>query len=333
MSEEAASDRPLVEVRGLKKYFPLRGGVLSTVSASVKAVDDVSFTVGRREVYALVGESGCGKTTVGRTLLRLLEPTGGEVLFDGESVFALSARDLRSLRRRMQLIFQDPYASLNPRMTVGGIVGEPLRIHGVASGAELERRVDGLLERVGLDAEYRTRYPHEFSGGQRQRIGVARALALGPDFIVCDEAVSALDVSIQAQILNLLQDLQQDLGLSYLFISHDLNVVRHLADRVGVMYLGRLVESAGAEDLFREPLHPYTQALISANPIPDPERELTPQVLEGEVPSPLSPPSGCHFHPRCPHASDRCRAEVPKLLERGDRLVACHLYDEQGSPR
>lgn len=332
MSADATTTAPLVEVAGLKKYFPVRGGVFSTVSAYVKAVDDLSFTVGRREVFALVGESGCGKTTVGRTVLRLLEPTAGDVRFDGRSVFALSGRDLRSLRRRMQIVFQDPYASLNPRMTVGGIVGEPLRIHGVASGTELDDRVTRLLERVGLDADYRTRYPHEFSGGQRQRIGVARALALGPDFIVCDEAVSALDVSIQAQILNLLQDLQADLGLSYLFISHDLNVVRHLADRVGVMYLGRLVEAAGAEEIFREPLHPYTQALISANPTPDPERTLEPQVLEGEVPSPMSPPPGCHFHPRCPHVHERCRVEVPRLLERdteaGPRQVACHLYDE-----
>jgi len=332
VGRRAAGTRPLVEVRGLKKYFALRSGVLSGVSALVKAVDDVSFDVGRREVFALVGESGCGKTTVGRTLLRLLEPTAGEVRFDGRLVFELSSRELRALRKRMQIIFQDPYASLNPRMTIGGIVGEPLRIHGVASGADLEERVARLLERVGLDADYRTRYPHEFSGGQRQRIGVARAIALGPDFIVCDEAVSALDVSIQAQILNLLQDLQQDLGLSYLFISHDLNVVKHLADRVGVMYLGRLVETAAAEDLFREPLHPYTQALISANPVPDPERALTPQVLEGEVPSPLAPPPGCYFHPRCPRAHDRCRSEVPKLLEYGSgagrRQVACHLYDD-----
>jgi oligopeptide/dipeptide ABC transporter ATP-binding protein len=324
---------PLIEVRGLKKYFPVRGGVFSRVGSWVKAVDDVSFDIGRREVFALVGESGCGKTTVGRTLLRLIEPTEGQVRFDGQSVFDLGKRELRTLRRRMQLIFQDPYSSLNPRMTVGGIVGEPLRVHGIATGKELDARIATLLEQVGLAAEYRTRYPHEFSGGQRQRIGIARALALGPDFIVCDEAVSALDVSIQAQILNLLQDLQESLALSYLFITHDLNVVQHLADRVGVMYLGRLVETARTQDLFREPLHPYTQALLSANPVPDPSIDLAPQVLSGEVPSPLAPPSGCHFHPRCPRATDRCAREIPVLREqRGDgdtlRQVACHLYDQ-----
>ncbi len=324
---------PLIEVRGLKKYFPVRGGVFSRIGSWVKAVDDVSFDIGRREVFALVGESGCGKTTTGRTLLRLMEPTAGAVRIDGQSVFDLGKRELRTLRRRMQLIFQDPYSSLNPRMTVGGIVGEPLRVHGLAAGKELEARIATLLEQVGLAAEYRTRYPHEFSGGQRQRIGIARALALGPDFIVCDEAVSALDVSIQAQILNLLQDLQESLKLSYLFITHDLNVVQHLADRVGVMYLGRLVETAPTEALFREPRHPYTQALLSANPVPDPGVELTPQVLDGEVPSPLAPPSGCHFHPRCPHATDRCANEIPVLREQRDenatlRQVACHLYDE-----
>ncbi|HJO25460.1 MAG: ATP-binding cassette domain-containing protein [Myxococcota bacterium] len=319
----------LLEVRGLKKYFPVRGGVFSTVGTWVKAVDGVSFDIARSEVFALVGESGCGKTTTGRTLLRLVEPTEGHVAFDGQPVFELSARDLRALRRRMQIIFQDPYGSLNPRMTVGAIVGEPLRVHGLAAGAELDERVGELLERVGLAPDYRTRYPHEFSGGQRQRIGIARALALGPDLIVCDEAVSALDVSIQAQILNLLQELQRDLGLSYLFITHDLNVVQHLADRVGVMYLGRLVETADAEDLFREPLHPYTQALISANPVPDPSIDLEPQVLMGEVPSPLAPPPGCHFHPRCPHTTERCRREIPLPLTRGTRQVACHLYDER----
>lgn len=326
------SRSPLLEVRGLKKHFPVKTGVFSRVGAWVKAVDDVSFSIGRNEVYALVGESGCGKTTAGRTLLRLIEPTAGEVHFDGHDVFSLGKGEMRALRRRMQLIFQDPYSSLNPRMTVGGIISEPIRVHGLASGAELDARVDTLLEQVGLAPEYRTRYPHEFSGGQRQRIGIARALALGPEFIVCDEAVSALDVSIQAQILNLLQDLQRDLGLSYLFITHDLNVVQHLADRVGVMYLGRLVESARRGALFDEPLHPYTQALISANPVPDPTRELVPQVLDGEVPSPLSPPGGCHFHPRCPRVMDRCSQEVPLLQIRGngedERAVACHLYDE-----
>lgn len=332
MSEAGDARGPLLEVRGLSKHFPVRSGVFSTVGAWVKAVDDVSFSIGRREIFALVGESGCGKTTTGRSLLRLIEPTAGEVIFDGRSVLDLSRSELRALRRRMQIIFQDPYGSLNPRMTVGGIIGEPLRVHGIASGSELEDRVASLLDRVGLDPGYRQRYPHEFSGGQRQRIGIARALALGPDFIVCDEAVSALDVSIQAQILNLLRELQEELDLSYLFITHDLNVVRYLADRVGVMYLGRLVETATASDLFTWPLHPYTQALISANPVPDPTLELKPQVLEGEVPSPLNPPSGCPFHPRCPHAFDRCRVEVPPLQRVGDatppRQVACHLYDE-----
>jgi oligopeptide/dipeptide ABC transporter ATP-binding protein len=323
---------PLLEVRGLSKHFPVRSGLFSTVGAWVKAVDDVSFDIGRREIFALVGESGCGKTTTGRSLLRLIEPTAGSVRFDGRPVLELSRSELRALRRRMQIIFQDPYGSLNPRMTVGGIIGEPLRVHGVASGEDLTRRVASLLERVGLDPEYASRYPHEFSGGQRQRIGIARALALGPDFIVCDEAVSALDVSIQAQILNLLRELQDELDLSYLFITHDLNVVRYLADRVGVMYLGKLVETARADDLFREPLHPYSQALISANPVPDPDSPLEPQVLAGEVPSPMNPPSGCAFHPRCPRAFERCPLEVPRLqdVERAGatRQVACHLYDE-----
>jgi len=331
VSGDAARERPLVSVRGLTVHFPVRTGVFSTVGAWVRAVEDVSFDVERREIFALVGESGCGKTTTGRAILRLLEPTAGEVIFDGQPVLELSRRELRALRRRMQIVFQDPYGSLNPRMTVGGIVGEPLRIHGIATGAELERRVASLLERVGLDARYRTRYPHEFSGGQRQRIGIARALALDPDFIVCDEAVSALDVSIQAQVLNLLRELQADLGLAYLFITHDLNVVRYLADRVGVMYLGRLVETARAEDLFREPLHPYTRALISANPVPDPELPLHPEVLEGEVPSPIAPPPGCAFHPRCPRAFARCPVEIPRLrpVRGGARQVACHLYDDE----
>jgi oligopeptide/dipeptide ABC transporter ATP-binding protein len=332
MSGEGRDGGALLQVRGLSKYFPVRSGVFSTVGAWVKAVDDVSFDIDRREIFALVGESGCGKTTTGRSLLRLIEPTAGEVVFDGRRVLELSRGELRALRRRMQIIFQDPYGSLNPRMTVGGIIGEPLRVHGIASGADLEARVASLLERVGLDPGYRSRYPHEFSGGQRQRIGIARALALGPDFIVCDEAVSALDVSIQAQILNLLRELQAELDLSYLFITHDLNVVRYLADRVGVMYLGRLVETATAEDLFAEPLHPYSQALISANPVPDPELPLAPQVLPGEVPSPMNPPPGCPFHPRCPQAFDRCPIEVPRLqsVSRGSspRHVACHLYDE-----
>jgi oligopeptide transport system ATP-binding protein len=334
MKREAVSGEPapLVEIRHLKKYFAVRSGVFSRTSAWVKAVDDISLEIHSGEIFALVGESGCGKTTAGRTILRLLEATAGEVIFDGESLFELSSRALRAVRRRMQIVFQDPYGSLNPRMTVGSIVGEPLQVHRLARGAELDERTAQLLARVGLAPDYRTRYPHEFSGGQRQRIGIARALALEPDFIVCDEAVSALDVSIQAQILNLLSDLREEYHLAYLFITHDLNVVRHVADRVGVMYLGRLVESGAAGALFGEPLHPYTQALMASNPVPDPTLEVPFRPLPGEVPSALDPPSGCPFHPRCPKAMDRCRSVLPELgsLDRGPdiRHVACHLYDE-----
>jgi len=322
---------PLLEVRGLCKRFPLRSGLFGRVRAEVHAVEDLGFELARGEVLALVGESGCGKTTAGRTLLRLIEPTAGEVRFDGIPVFELSREELRQLRRRAQIVFQDPYSSLNPRMTVGGILGEPLRVHRIARGRELEARVAELLERVGLRPEMARRYPHEFSGGQRQRIGIARALALGPEFIVLDEAVSALDVSIQAQILNLLEDLRAEFDLAYLFITHDLNVVQHIADRVGVMYLGRLVELAPAEALFEEPLHPYTRALIAANPVPDPSRAAAPVPVRGEVPSALAPPPGCPFHPRCPEAMDRCRRELPRWTARGEgaarREVLCHLYD------
>ncbi|MEJ2231932.1 MAG: ATP-binding cassette domain-containing protein, partial [Nitrospirales bacterium] len=261
---------PLLEVNGLKKYFPVRSGLFSRVSAWVKAVDDVSFHLRQGETLGLVGESGCGKTTVGRSILRLMEPTAGEVTFEGRDVLALSPKELRQARRRMQLIFQDPYSSLNPRMTIGSIVSEPLKIHNIAKGKALQDQVDQLFMRVGLRPENQSRYPHEFSGGQRQRVGIARALALNPEFIVCDEAVSALDVSIQAQIMNLLRDLQQEFHLSYLFITHDLNVVQYLADRIAVMYVGKLAEVAPAEDLFANPKHPYTQALLSANPVPDP---------------------------------------------------------------
>lgn len=321
---------PLVEIRNLKKYFPVRGGVFSRVSAWVKAVDAVSFTIQPRETFGLVGESGCGKTTVGRTLLRLIEPTGGEVFFQGRDFCRFSAAQMRQARQQMQMIFQDPYSSLNPRMTVGAIIGEALKVHGLAQGAELDRQVSALLERVGLAATYRSRYPHEFSGGQRQRIGIARALALEPQFIVCDEPVSALDVSIQAQILNLLQDLQNDLGLSYLFISHDLNVVEYIADRVAVMYLGKLVEVAPVDELFRNPRHPYTLALMSANPVPDPTVRTQRTVLTGDVPSPLNPPSGCAFHTRCPQAMERCKTTPPPLVSSGqgttEHNVWCHLY-------
>ena len=321
---------PLLEIRNLKKYFPVRSGVFSRVSAWVRAVDDVSFAIQARETFGLVGESGCGKTTVGRTLLRLIEPTDGAVFFQGRDFCQLTPAQVRQARQQMQIIFQDPYSSLNPRMTVGAIIGEALKVHGLAQGEALDRRVSTLLERVGLSLTYRSRYPHEFSGGQRQRIGIARALALNPQFIVCDEPVSALDVSIQAQILNLLQDLQNDLGLSYLFISHDLNVVEHIADRVAVMYLGKLVEVAPVNELFRNPQHPYTVALMSANPVPDPTVPTQRTVLTGDVPSPLNPPSGCAFHTRCPQAMERCKTVPPPLVRSGQgtakHSVWCHLY-------
>ncbi len=332
MATGRTTQPPLVEIRNLKKYFPVRGGVFSRVSAWVKAVDAVSFTIQPRETFGLVGESGCGKTTVGRALLRLIEPTDGEVFFQGRDFCRFSAAQMRRARQQMQMIFQDPYSSLNPRMTVGAIIGEALKVHGLAQGAELDRQVSALLERVGLAATYRSRYPHEFSGGQRQRIGIARALALEPQFIVCDEPVSALDVSIQAQILNLLQDLQNDLGLSYLFISHDLNVVEYIADRVAVMYLGKLVEVAPVDELFRNPQHPYTLALMSANPVPDPTVRTQRTVLTGDVPSPLNPPSGCAFHTRCPQAMERCKTTPPPLVRSGqgttEHNVWCHLYGE-----
>lgn len=321
---------PLLQVVHLKKYFPVRSGLFSRVSAWVKAVDDVSLDVKPGETFGLVGESGCGKTTVGRTILRLMEPTAGEVIFEGRHVFRLDARELRRLRQRMQIIFQDPYSSLNPRMTVGAIIGEPLKIHQLAKGTELDARVEELLKRVGLRPELRSRYPHEFSGGQRQRIGIARALALRPRFIVCDEAVSALDVSIQAQILNLLKELQDEYQLAYLFITHDLNVVEYLAHRIAVMYLGQLAEVAPAEALFHNPKHPYTQALLSANPLPDPTQRGKRIVLEGDVPSPVHPPSGCRFHTRCPHVMPVCKVEEPPLIhiDHGPTVhtVWCHLY-------
>lgn len=322
----------LLDARDLKTHFPVHRGVFSRVHAWVKAVDGVSFTVRRGKTLGLVGESGCGKTTVGRTVLRLIPATGGQVYFDGQDVFQLGRRDLRALRRRMQIIFQDPFGSLNPRMTVATIVGEALTVHGIARGRERDDRVAVLLERCGLSASYMRRYPHEFSGGQRQRIGIARALALNPDLIVCDEPVSALDVSIQSQILNLLQDLQDEFGLSYLFIAHNLAVIEHFSDDVAVMYLGKIVEKASAEEIYRNPKHPYTQALLSAVPEPDPARRRTRVVLAGEVPSPLNPPPGCSFHPRCPLAIEQCRQESPALIRRGGceggHVVACHRADE-----
>ena len=322
--------QPLLEVTRLKKYFPVRSGLLSNVSAWVKAVDDVTFDIKPGETFGLVGESGCGKTTVGRTVLRLQPLTGGEVLFEGRNLFAMDSKTLRATRRRMQIVFQDPYSSLNPRMTVGSIVGEPLKVHHLAKGRDLTEQVCRLLDRVGLRSDHYPRYPHEFSGGQRQRIGIARALALNPKLIVCDEAVSALDVSIQAQIINLLKDLQADYHLSYLFITHDLNVVQYLADRIAVMYLGKLAEVAPADTLFSNPKHPYTQALLSANPLPDPTVKHERILLSGDVPTPLNPPSGCRFHTRCPHVMEHCKTTDPPLIQIGkpeaDHKVWCHLY-------
>ncbi|MGQ0614799.1 MAG: ABC transporter ATP-binding protein [Planctomycetaceae bacterium] len=316
----------LLTVEHLQKFFPIRKGVFSRVVGHVKAVDDVSFTVARGETLGLVGESGCGKTTLGRAVLRLIEPTGGTILFDGKDVRALRGLALRTLRRRMQIIFQDPYSSLNPRMTVLDIVGEALAVHGIARGAEREERVKTLLEKVGLAGRTINRYPHEFSGGQRQRIGVARALALNPDFIVCDEAVSALDVSIQAQVINLLMDLREEFGLAYLFIAHDLSVVRHISHRIAVMYLGEIVETATSDDLFERPLHPYTRALLSAVPVPDPTRRRNRIVLEGDVPSPIHPPSGCHFHPRCRYAEEICKVANPGVTDAGGgHTFRCHV--------
>jgi oligopeptide/dipeptide ABC transporter ATP-binding protein len=318
----------LLSVRHLKKYFPIRRGVLSRVAAHVKAVDDISFDIKRGETFGLVGESGCGKTTAGRAILRLIEPEAGEIRFDGTDLAKLNAAELRRKRRDMQIIFQDPYASLNPRMTIRAIVGEPFTIHGLAKGKERDDKVAGLLKTVGLDPSVMNRYPHEFSGGQRQRIGIARALALRPKLIVADEPVSALDVSIQAQIINLLADLQQQFGLTYLFISHAIPVIEHISTRIGVMYLGKLVEVGTSEQICLAPKHPYTQALLSAVPIPDPAAKKQRIVLKGDVPTPINPPSGCRFHTRCPVAVDRCRLEEPPLRQLADsRLAACHLVE------
>lgn len=319
---------PLLKVNNLVKHFPIKGGIFGRVSEKVHAVDGVSFELAAGETLGVVGESGCGKSTTGRCILRLIEPTSGEVWFDGKNVTALGKTELRAMARDMQIIFQDPYASLNPRMTVGTIIGEALTIHKLTNSArEYEDRIVELLETVGLNADHMRRYPHEFSGGQRQRIGIARALAVTPKLIVCDEAVSALDVSIQAQVINLLEDLQEKFNLTYLFIAHDLSVVEHISNRVAVMYLGRIVEIASSRDLYTQPLHPYTEALLSAVPIPDPSVKRTRIHLQGDVPSPINPPSGCHFHTRCPIAqTPLCNTESPTLKQSSDgHWVACHL--------
>ncbi|MCM3489950.1 dipeptide ABC transporter ATP-binding protein [Alkalihalophilus marmarensis] len=320
--------KPLLEVNGLKKYFDVHGGFLSKKVGEVKAVDDVSFTVYEGEILGIVGESGCGKSTTGKSILRLIEPTEGEVKFEGRDVTKLSDEEMRKLRRDMQIIFQDPYASLNPRHNIERIISEPLLVHGIGTKEERRKKVAELLEVVGLSSYHANRYPHQFSGGQRQRIGIARALAVNPKLVICDEPVSALDVSVQSQILNLMEDLKDEFKLTYVFIAHDLSVVKHISDRVGVMYLGRMVELAGKDALYEEPKHPYTKALLSAVPVPDPDAKADRMILEGDVPSPSNPPSGCTFHTRCPECMDICKTERPALQDVGDdHFVACHLYN------
>jgi oligopeptide/dipeptide ABC transporter ATP-binding protein len=320
---------PLIQIQSLKKYFPVYGGLLSRVVAQVKAVESVSLTIRRGETVGLVGESGCGKTTLGRMSLRLIEPTAGQVLFNGQDILGMDRSNLARIRPKMQIIFQDPYSSLNPRFTVERLIGEAMLVHGHTNAAGARQKIEALMDQVGLSPRYLNRFPHEFSGGQRQRIGIARALALDPDYIVCDEPVSALDISIQAQIVNLLKELQAKRDLALLFISHDLAMVKYLAHRTAVMYLGRLVETAPTNKLNSEPAHPYTQALLAAKPSLDPRRREPRTVLEGDVPSPLTPPAGCYFHPRCPEVMDRCRSETPAATRLDeDHIVHCHLYTE-----
>jgi oligopeptide/dipeptide ABC transporter ATP-binding protein len=325
------AQKELLVVENLKTYFPIRAGLLQRVVANVKAVDGVSFTIREGETFGLVGESGCGKTTVGRTILRLQPATAGSVFFDGEDVFAKRGGDLKALRRNMQIVFQDPYSSLDPRVPVGETIAEGLEIHGLRNRSERQEIVLEMLNKVGLNPYHANRYPHEFSGGQRQRIGIARALALRPKFIICDEPVSALDVSIQSQILNLLRDLSHEFGLTYLFIAHNLSVVEHISDRVGVMYLGSLVEVTNRQELYHNPLHPYTQALLSAIPIAKPGRKRQRIMLRGEIPSPINPPSGCRFHTRCPFAAEICKQEVPALEQKAPgHWAACHFVESVG---
>jgi oligopeptide/dipeptide ABC transporter ATP-binding protein len=324
----ATADAPLLEVSDLRKYYPVRKGVLSRTVGFVYAVDGISFTIDKGETLGLVGESGCGKSTAGKTILRLIDPTSGAIKLRGQRIDGLSRHDMRPYRRELQVVFQDPYSSLNPRMTVQQIVAEPLVNYGVSRGQELVDRVATLFDKVGLRREQMNRYPHEFSGGQRQRIGIARALALNPELIVCDEPVSALDVSVQAQVINLLGDLQAEFRLSYLFIAHDLAVVEHISHRIAVMYLGKIVELTDKVSLFKTPLHPYTEALLSAVPVPEPEAKRHRIILVGDVPSPINPPSGCRFHTRCPYAEARCRVEEPAMREvRPGHFVACHLRE------
>jgi oligopeptide transport system ATP-binding protein len=338
-SSAGSAGNTLLSVKNLKMHFPITQGIiLQRQVGSVKAVDDVSFDIQNGETLGLVGESGCGKSTTGRAILQLYKPTAGAVEFGGRDLVKLGGGEMRRMRRELQMIFQDPYASLNPRMTVGSIIGEPLEIHNLAKGRAKQERVQELLRTVGLNPYFANRYPHEFSGGQRQRIGIARALAVEPKFIVCDEPISALDVSIQAQIINLLEELQERLGLTYLFIAHDLAVVRHISDRVAVMYVGKIVELTDRNEIFENPLHPYTRALLSAIPVPDPvlEKRRTRIILTGDVPSPVNPPTGCRFNPRCPYAEDNCKTDEPPLAEvRAGHFVACHYWDEieRGSKR